>query len=417
MDYKIVNPSNGRSGGVMLLWKKEVVIQQIFSAPKYIDVQVIEASDKIWRLTGMYGERKWEDKYKNWDKIRELNSNSSLPWALIGDFNEILFSHEKEGGSTRRQGYMQAFRDAMSDCGLEDLGFSGDVFTWKRGQIRQRLDRAIANGQWMNMHPGAVLQHLGYIRSDHWPILLDTKYQAGVGRQKHGPRRFEAKWLREEGFRQVVEDAWEASGASSTGVLERLARLHAAMHEWDSTVLKQPRKRLRKAQRELDDALSSQLTEESEKKAKELANLIESLLEQEEVYWSQRSQANWIQHGDRNTLFFHNYASARRKKNFITKLKDEAENWVEGTDALKPPVLNYFTNLFTSEVQETDPDFLEKVQPRVTHMMNEKLTAPFMAEDVKKAMFSIGDFKAPGPDGLHVVFGTFVGMKSHRKFF
>jgi hypothetical protein len=27
MDFKIVNPSNGRSGGIMLLWKKEVVIQ------------------------------------------------------------------------------------------------------------------------------------------------------------------------------------------------------------------------------------------------------------------------------------------------------------------------------------------------------------------------------------------------------
>jgi hypothetical protein len=51
------------------------------------------------------------------------------------------------------------------------------------------------------------------------------------------------------------------------------------MHEWGSTVLKQPRKRLRKYQRELDDALSGQLTEDSEKKAKELANLIKSLLE------------------------------------------------------------------------------------------------------------------------------------------
>jgi hypothetical protein len=154
----------------------------------------------------------------------------------------------------------------MSDCSLEDLGFSGDVFTWKQGRIRQRLDRAISNGKWMKMHPGAVLQHLGYIRSDHRPILLDTEYQMGVGRQKHGPRRFEAKWLREEGCRQVVKDAWEAFGVTPTGVLKRLARLHAEMHEWGSTVLKQPRKRLQKSQRELDDALSGQLTEDSEKK-------------------------------------------------------------------------------------------------------------------------------------------------------
>jgi hypothetical protein len=71
---------------------------------------------------------------------------------------------------------------------------------------------------------------------------------------------------------------------------------------------------------------------------------------------------------------------------------------------LKPLVFNYFSNLFTAEVQHTDPAFLEKIRPKVTQSMNEKLMAPFSAVDVKKAAFSIGDYKAPGPDGLHAVF-------------
>jgi hypothetical protein len=77
---------------------------------------------------------------------------------------------------------------------------------------------------------------------------------------------------------------------------------------------------------------------------------------------------------------------------------------VEGTDQLKPLVFDYFSELFTSEVQDTDPILLEKVQPRVTTEMNAMLVAPFTPEDVKKAAFSIGDFKAPGPDGIHAVF-------------
>jgi hypothetical protein len=36
--------------------------------------------------------------------------------------------------------------------------------------------------------------------------------------------------------------------------------------------------------------------------------------------------------------------------------------------------------------------------------MNNDLLAPFTAEEVEKALFQIGDFKAPGLDGLHVVF-------------
>jgi hypothetical protein len=110
-----------------------------------------------------------------------------------------------------------------------------------------------------------------------------------------------------------------------------------------------------------------------------------------------------MQYGDRNTSFFHQFATARRKRNFIKRLKHE-DNWVDGTAALKPIVLQYFANLFTSEVQVTDPELLEKIQPRVTVHMNERLLAPFSPEDVKKAAFSIGDLKAPGPDGLHALF-------------
>ncbi len=36
--------------------------------------------------------------------------------------------------------------------------------------------------------------------------------------------------------------------------------------------------------------------------------------------------------------------------------------------------------------------------------MNDMLLAPFTAEEVRKALFNIGDFKAPGPDGLHAIF-------------
>jgi hypothetical protein len=70
------------------------------SAPNYIDVRVIEDSNKIWQLTGIYGEPRWQEKYKTWDKLRELNSQHNLPWVVIGDFNEIAFSHETEGGNT-----------------------------------------------------------------------------------------------------------------------------------------------------------------------------------------------------------------------------------------------------------------------------------------------------------------------------
>ena len=71
---------------------------------------------------------------------------------------------------------------------------------------------------------------------------------------------------------------------------------------------------------------------------------------------------------------------------------------------LKPFIQQYFANLFTSEVDAINPEMLNKIQPKVTSAMHEKLLAPFTPEEVRKATFSICDYKAPGPNGLHAVF-------------
>jgi hypothetical protein len=72
---------------------------------------------------------------------------------------------------------MDSLHDTLMDCGLQDLGFSGVLFTWKRGRVRERLNRVVPNGALLVMHPRALVQHLDYIMSDHLPILLDTKAQ------------------------------------------------------------------------------------------------------------------------------------------------------------------------------------------------------------------------------------------------
>jgi hypothetical protein len=59
------------------------------------------------------------------------------------------------------------------------------------------------------------------------------------------------------------------------------------------------------------------------------------LLLEEEERWRQKSRAIWIKSGDRNTKFFHNYASYRRNKNFLWEIKDENDNFHIGHEAIK----------------------------------------------------------------------------------
>jgi exonuclease III len=118
-DKLLFHESNGRSGGLILMWKKEIKIVCKRIEKNFIDVIVKDSQD--WRLTGFYGEPNWNNKDKSWEYIRELHANCNMPWLLLGDFNEILFSWEKEGGAPRSLRCMKRFQDCLSDCGLEDL--------------------------------------------------------------------------------------------------------------------------------------------------------------------------------------------------------------------------------------------------------------------------------------------------------
>jgi hypothetical protein len=145
------------------------------------------------------------------------------------------------------------------------------------------------------------------------------------------------------------------------------------------------------------------LSDESVSKKREIQLQIENLLEQEELYWVQRGRINWLKHGDQNTAFFHRPASERRKRNHINQLKTDTGDIIDDQDQLLDLASNYFQHLFTAEVQEPNQAVLDKVVPCVTHDMNAKLLAPFTREEVKKALFNMGDMKAPGPDGLHAI--------------
>lgn len=71
-------------------------------------------------------------------------------WFVCGDFNEIMHGFEKKGGIPREEKRMKVFRNALEDCRLMDVGYSGKWFTWERRNlpetnIRERLDRGMAN--------------------------------------------------------------------------------------------------------------------------------------------------------------------------------------------------------------------------------------------------------------------------------
>jgi hypothetical protein len=59
------------------------------------------------------------------------------------------------------------------------------------------------------------------------------------------------------------------------------------------------------------------------------------LLLAEEEQWRQKSRAIWIKSGDKNTKFFHRFASYRRNKKFIWEINDGTGVLHTGQQAIK----------------------------------------------------------------------------------
>ncbi|KAL8156372.1 hypothetical protein AgCh_001462 [Apium graveolens] len=106
---------------------------------------------------------------------------------------------------------MEGFKQTIEECGLEDLGFEGEAFTWERARgterwVQERLDRGMANVDWLELFPSAVVKVLEVSSSDHLPLYLMLNRQVYVPKVKRF--RFENMWIKEDECRNIVLDCW-----------------------------------------------------------------------------------------------------------------------------------------------------------------------------------------------------------------
>lgn len=85
-----------------------------------------------------------------------------------------MFSNEKIGGAPANQASCSAFFECINECHLLDLGFDGPLFTWKHGQLLERLDRVLCNTSWQGLFPEASVTHLPLQPYDHCGLWVRT---------------------------------------------------------------------------------------------------------------------------------------------------------------------------------------------------------------------------------------------------
>ena len=144
--------------------------------------------------------------------IKNLSTLQDLPWVCIGDFNEVLNLSEHDGVGCRSQAQIDGFREAVDTCGLLDIGYTGTSWTFEKKvaggtYTRVRLNRCLANPEWLLALPYSTLHHKTAAGSDHCPILLTLR---NIHACRAGPRSFkyETMWEREESLFTMVAGIW-----------------------------------------------------------------------------------------------------------------------------------------------------------------------------------------------------------------
>ncbi|KAK3193181.1 hypothetical protein Dsin_024491 [Dipteronia sinensis] len=93
-------------------------------------------------------------------------------------------------------------------------------------------------------------------------------------------------------------------------------------------------------------------------------------------------------------------------RNAIDGLFDDGGVWREGNQKIESVVTNYFSGLFSVvklPARDVDEVFCS-LQPCLSQQSCDYLDLPFIAKDIRRAVFDMAPTKSPGPDGLPALF-------------
>ncbi|KAF9610368.1 hypothetical protein IFM89_022038 [Coptis chinensis] len=147
---------------------------------------------------------------------------------------------EKEGGNPVFIRHMEDFVHFINDLNMTYLGFSGPSFTWSNNRlgdanIQERLDRVIANSEWLDIFPLAYVSHIATPCSDHVALAV---YLSGVVDNGPKPLRFHDMKCKGSSCKVVIKECWSNSSRGSPSFIfnSKLKLLWASLRIWNKEV-------------------------------------------------------------------------------------------------------------------------------------------------------------------------------------
>ena len=131
-DGFITTDTIGYVGGLWILWNKEgAEISLLANTEQEIHATLkVHASNLSRLFSAIYASPRQAERRILWSNIEEVGRLHSMPWLMIGDFNEVLCGEDKFEGKQININRAMEFKAYLDSCSFVGLGFAGPKYTW-----------------------------------------------------------------------------------------------------------------------------------------------------------------------------------------------------------------------------------------------------------------------------------------------
>ncbi|MDV3165581.1 MAG: hypothetical protein Q8808_02605 [Candidatus Phytoplasma australasiaticum] len=132
--------------------------------------------------------------------------------------------------------------------------------------------------------------------------------------------------------------------------------------------------------------------------------VLEELLKMEEMLWRVKVKTRWLGEDDANTHFFYLSTIIHRRYNSINQILSSDNSWLTNWIDIGEEFQMYYTQIFATYCPSFPNDLNGLFQPCLTFEHNRTLMIIPSGRNSQHAIFSMGSFKSPGPDGMTFTF-------------
>ncbi|XP_075088128.1 uncharacterized protein LOC142170188 [Nicotiana tabacum] len=116
-------PTEGQSGGMVILWKSDVVTVKDFvrrNQDIHANIEVCPLNIS-WLFSSIYASTKVASRNNLWSNIEGIYEHYKGHWLLGGDFNDTFFMDDKFGGRRVNSRRSSRLWSSVNHCNLFDL--------------------------------------------------------------------------------------------------------------------------------------------------------------------------------------------------------------------------------------------------------------------------------------------------------